>query len=955
MSAADISSDEIHSLNVIPPSGDVTLMFTDIEGSTKSWDKYQDTFRLALNVHNTLMREAIRAHGGFEVKTIGDSFMVAFADPVHAVNCALDMQRHIERGDFESVGGMRVRIGLHCGGLEPYGGDYFGPVVNHAARIESSAHGGQVVVSEGVAAVVAAADPGGVNVRDAGLHGLKDLGAPIRLFLITAEDLPQRDYPRLRTLDPTAHNFPAQLTSFVGRERETVALLELLRSQKRLITLTGPGGTGKTRLSMQVAAEAIQDYRDGVWLVELASVTDAREVPSAIALALKIALAPEKPIPEQVFDYLKEKKCLLVVDNFEQVIDAAACISTLLKRCPHVVCLVTSQHLLQISGEVEYPLAPLSLPPPNVTLEEAFHNPSVQLFVERAQAARAQFALSEETLPAVVEICRQLDGSPLALELTAALVRGMTPLQILPRLKDRFKLLASSRRDLDPRQRSLRGALDWSYELLTEEERSLFAEVSVFVGGFRMEDLEAISDAPDALFLAFALRDKSLLKADEAGDDTRYRMLESIRLYAAEKLRESGRSDQLNERHALRYLEIAKELGDQLHSSGEAMQRMTVEIDNLRVGMDWAIEQEDTEQIAAYGRPLARFFLARGLHDESDRRLALGEAVCRAKSDTSSLAQILLHRGNICEHRSEVDRAKQFWTESLAIYQSLEDRPRMVALLGNLGNIAWRVSDYSSARQRWEEALELTRNTGQLRYEAMLESNLGIIASEQGRFQEAVQYLDHSLSIHKQMGYQLGVAYAIFHYAGVLYFQSDFAGALKMLEESRALFEKVEYQPGIVLVSVTTGQALIEVGNVDAADTLVSEALIAASQAGDKRCEMLALDVQSLIVSARNRQSEAKDLLRKSARIALDLKDHKHLATVMWHYGKLLVLDGELEDAIQFLNAAYREYKDKNLHGVAAIEADLLKLYDSTSGETGELPNEQISDAEHLYARLIQD
>ena len=669
----------------VAPAGDVTLMFTDIEGSTRAWQTYGDRFHAALLRHNALIRQAISAHRGYEVKTIGDAFMAAFARPLDGALCALKIQHSIEAEPFEEVGGMRVRIGLHAGTIEPIGGDYFGNAVNRAAHIENAGRGGMILLSEEMAQRIKNALPEGASLIDQGMHRLKDLSDLQNLFQLTHRDLPQRSYPALRTLAPSAHNFPAQLTSFVGREREIRELTGLLNDpDQRLITITGPGGTGKTRLSLQVAAECVPQYDQGVWLVELANVMRAQDVPAAVALALEIPLNQEGDVRAQTLAYLRERRCLLALDNFEQVIDAARFVSELLKTCPRVTVLISSRELLQIAGEQEYLLAPLELPTASVNLKTWTQYASLRLFVERCQSARPNFTVTESNVEDISEICRRLEGLPLAVELTSALTRGMTPQQIMPRLKNRLHLLASARRDLDPRQRSMRGAFDWSYDLLSEDERALFAELAVFAGSFSLEAAEAVCATPGVFTLIYALRDKSLLRsvnADYSRDDgakgdladnsediseedseanpeggARFAMLETLREYANEKRAASGESG-LNARHAGYYLNLAQQWSEKLEGSGDAMraqQRFQTDIDNMRAGMDWAAHQADSELVTAYGRALARFFLARGLYSEGNQRLATAEEACRRGGSLGALALILLQRGRIAFRQSHM-------------------------------------------------------------------------------------------------------------------------------------------------------------------------------------------------------------------------------------------------------------------------------------------------------------
>jgi len=880
-----------------PPVGDITLMFTDIEGSTRGWDTYRNAYQGALDRHNELMRRAIALHDGFEVKTVGDSFMVAFSSASQAARCALEMQVRIEAETFGEIGSLRIRIGLHSGCLQPIRGDYFGPIVNHAARIENAAHGGQIVMSEETADLIRAEMPPDASLSDEGLHRLKDLGAPIRLFLLSSSDLPQREYPPLRTLNMTPHNFPAQVTSFVGREREQRELSKLIVNQKaRLVTLTGPGGTGKTRLSMQVAAEAVQEFKDGIWLVELASLTDAREVPAALSLALKIPIVGETSIPAQVFEYLAEKTALLVIDNFEQVVDAARFIGDLLKNCRGISCMVTSQHLLQIAGEVEYPLSPLDVPAAGACLEECFANPTVQLFAERAQTARPAFTLSDENVSDVVEICRRLEGLPLAIELTAALVRALTPAQILPRLKDRYKLLASSRRDLDPRQHSLRGALDWSYELLNEEERIFFAEISVFSGGFCLEDAETICADCDAMLMSFALRDKSLLKTEEANEEARYLFLETLRGYAAEKLEQTGSADVIRERHALHFLERAKQWNAELNSSGAAMLRMIRDIDNLRAGMDWSIAQSKHEIVAAFGVAMGRFFLNRGLYDEGERRLASADHSARCIDDVRQLAQILLLRGRIAVQSGRHTDSWEFYKDSYTISDQLGDRTRMVMLLINMGGVSFKESDLPAADEYWTRGLELTRLAGQTNYEATLLSNLSMVAWKRGDHVSALAYIEDGLDIQRREKNRRSLAYTLLNYSEMLNDRGESTKALEQLQEARSICEEIGDRYGHTRAVIESGLCLIECGTdfADEANSTLNEGIRLSREIQDIEGEQEAAAGLAKLLYRRGERQKALDIFVATADSAMTCRNPLQMMRLVRLFAEFCQRDGHV-------------------------------------------------------------
>ena len=936
--------------NLKMPSGDVTLMFTDIEGSTKKWDQYQESFRSALGIHNRLVRQAIALHEGYEVKTIGDSFMVAFATPISAALCALEIQRLLEGTEFEEVEGLRVRIGLHTSDLTPTANDYFGPPVNHAARIEAAGHGGQIVLSEQTYERIYEDLPEGASLVDRGLHGLKDLSEPIRLFTLYHLDLPERKYPALRTMETLPHNFPNQVTSFVGREREIAELHRLITLKKtRLVTLTGPGGTGKTRLATRVGAECIDAFPDGVWMIDLVNVASAREVPTAVSLALDMKLTNDADVRGQIVAHLREKKALLLFDNFEHVIEASRFLTGLIKDCRDICCLVTSQHLLSISGEHEFPLSPLELPPDDVSLEDCMKYAGVRLFVERATAARPNFNLDENSLPAIVEICKRLEGLPLSVELTAALCRGLTPQQILPRLKDRFKLLASSRRDLDDRQRSLRGALDWSYDLLSDSEKSLYSDLSVFVGGFSVEAVEAVCPAPDTLDSVFSLRDKSLVRATELDDEIRYSMLESIREYAREKRTEFAEdethsgdfSEEIENRHAAFYLHLAQLHSPKLLNAGpeveQARKILELELANMRAGMHQYVEQNQKESIIGYGKELSRFLQIRGLYSECEEILNLAENIAREVGDKKSLAMLLNRHGLMAWQRSDYHQAIPLFEESYLLGKELGDKNRMIMTSINLGNIAWGQSRFNDAERIWTEALDLSVESGQLANQSMLLGSLGIIATRRGDFESAANYYDKSCLLSHEAGFTEGLADTLLNYSELLNRMQRFPEALVKLGEARNLYRSLGKEYGLLHVDIMESMVFLEQDKISEAEKQLEKALTQSRKFGMLRTEMYAALGLARVKVKRGEIDAAKEFFRLSFHLAEKVGDRRHMADVITYAGQMHKLQGNLDSANSmqlFADSEYRAMGLKNDLFTQETQKNLSEMIESARNFT---------------------
>ncbi len=604
------------------PSGTVTFLFTDIEGSTKLLAALgTDRYHQVLEVHTQVLRSAFAP--GHEVRVEGDALFMVFATASTAIAAAAAAQRTLATTAFPHQAVVRVRMGMHTGSGTPAsraaGADYVGIDVHRAARIAAVAHGGQVLIS-GATAMLGGDDlPEGTGLRDLGEHRLKDLAQPERIHQLVIAGCAS-DFPPLRSLDATPNNLPTQLTTFIGREREIADGLALL-GRTRLLTLTGPGGTGKTRLSLQLAAEAAGDFRDGAFWVALAPISDPELVPSTIAHALGIQVGGQERPLDRVEEHLRGKQLLLVLDNFEQILPAATVVGSLLETATDLKVLTSSRAPLRISGEQEYPIPPLDLPDPDrlPSLEVLTQSDAVRLFVERARAVKPDFVVTAENAGPIAEICYRLDGLPLALELAAARVKLLSPQAILPRLRHGLDLLASSAPDRTDRQRTLRGAIGWSYDLLDPGMQRLFRRCAVFVGGAALEQLEAIC-GPEAeigravLDGVSELFDHSLIRQVESNGEPRFRMLVTIREFALEALAASEEAPLIHGRHAARYLQLAKEAAPHLQGKDVRgwLDRLELEHDNLRAALECDIDSGRTEDAARLVAALWRFWQMRG-------------------------------------------------------------------------------------------------------------------------------------------------------------------------------------------------------------------------------------------------------------------------------------------------------------------------------------------------------
>ena len=586
------------------PTGVVTSLFTDIEDNTRLWEQEPERMRQALAHHDALSRWSVESNRGTVVKVTGDGMHAVFDDPLDGLNAAIALQQALADPARTNDVPLHVRCGLHVGVVERRDGDFFGTPVNRAARIMNAAHGLQVLISQAVAILVADRLPSDVALRDLGSVRLRDLASPERVYQVVHPQLRQ-DFPALRSLEATPNNLPQPVTSFVGRES---ALGEVKRrlTASRLVTLLGAGGLGKTRLSLQVAAAALDDYPDGVWFVELAPQSDARLVPQAVASVLGIKEEAGRPVAETLLKYVKDRELLLILDNCEHLVQACAELTRqLLQSGPRVKVLATSREPLHLAGESTYPLPALSAPDMRTanTLEALMHYEAVRLFIDRALQAKPAFRMTDQNAGAVAALCHRLDGIPLALELAAARVRVLSVEKIAERLSDRFRLLTGGDQTAVPRQQTLRACIGWSYDLLAEPERALLRRLAVFAGGWAIEAAEAVgtgadTDTSGVLDLLARLVEKSLVALDAKGE--RYLLLETVREYARERLLESGEQADARRRHAEYCLALAREA--EPFTRGGPKQKwwldlLEVEHDNLRAALTWAFERPESERV----------------------------------------------------------------------------------------------------------------------------------------------------------------------------------------------------------------------------------------------------------------------------------------------------------------------------------------------------------------------
>ena len=729
------------------PTGQVTFLFTDIEGSTRLLRELGDRFSPLLEDHQRILREAFDAGGGVEVHTAGDGFMVAFSDPRRALEAAVGAQEALASHPWPEEGRITVRMGLHTGEGTLGGDDYVGLDVHRAARIGDAGHGGQLLLSAATGALVGEILPEGVTLRDLGHHTLKDL-EPEHLFQVVVEGL-RSTFPPIRSLAGALGNLPTKLTSFVGREAEIAAVVQMLQDGARLLTLTGPGGTGKTRLALRVASDLLTEFAHGAYFVDLAHVTDPAFVVPAIADTLGVTESTQRPLLDSLVDQLGDRHLLLVLDNFEQVVEAGAAVERLIREAPQIRVLVTSREVLRREGEAEFAVPPLPVPEPGQIgdLAAITRNEAVALFLDRASDVNPAFELTADNAEAVVEICARLDGLPLAIELASSRIKLLTAQQILDRLGERLTI-ASRVAGAPDRQKTLRDAIEWSYELLDSHEQRLFQDLSVFRGGATLEAVEEAC-APGTLAVLDVLAsliDKSLVRQVETDTgESRYVMLETIREYGLDRLVESDREDDLARQHASHFLRLAEAAEPELvgPDGPRWLSRLNADHDNLRGALRWSLESGEVATGMTLAGALWRFWQQRSHFEEARGWLDRLTEHPAASDDTRARFAVFTGLGGIAYWQGDYATAERAYQEALKTARQLGDQRLIGQALTNASYMPVLArGDVAMSRRLGEEAAEVFEELGDSDEANRLRGEAGYYSMMEGDLERAREILE---------------------------------------------------------------------------------------------------------------------------------------------------------------------------------------------------------------------
>ncbi len=925
----------------------ITFLFTDIEGSTRLWEEHPAQMRLALAQHDQCLRQAIESHHGHVFKTGGDAFCAAFPLAIDAIAAALAAQQTLRQLSHSAFGSppsaqpapadtacdtaeiaedgsvhenadapngdfrLRVRMALHTGAAQRRDNDYFGRPLNRTARLLALAHGGQTLLSQTTRALVKQALPEQTTLEDMGEHQLKDL-QPEQVWQLRHPDLSE-NFPPLRSLNPLRHNLPSQLTSFIGREQEMQDVARLL-TQTRLLTLTGSGGTGKTRLALQMAASLLDRYTDGVWLVELAPLADPALVIQETAHVLNVRAASGQTLLTAVADALKAKNMLLLLDNCEHLLQAAAVLtSTLLKQCPNVRVLVSSREALSIAGEQTYRVPSLTLPPlpparrarpdfgddpapSSQRAQPAIQSEAVRLFADRAALVSPDFTLTTANGSTVARLCHRLDGIPLALELAAARVRVMAVDQIETRLDDRFRLLTGGSRAALPRQQTLRALIDWSYDLLTPQEQTMLQRLAVFADGWTLAAAEEVcalptaengavqtgakpggagqkdarGNAPDAtaailpdaetpqietwevLDLLTALVDKSLVIYKEEHGASRYRLLESVRQYALDKLAAVSMAAQISHQHRDFFLAYAEQASAQMHGplQATAMRQLQTEQENLRAALEWSLQSQSAEQGARLALALKESWHQRGFYREGADWFARLLPIVESQVGVDRLVQTLLACASCHWRTGEYAVSRALLDRAVPLARAGSDASILRGAINTLANTLYYQGEFTAARPLYVEYLALARQAADEQGISTGLNNLALVEMDAGNDSEAQALLEEALALRRRLGNQRGVANVLGSLGELAARQGDHERATLLLHEAMSLSQ--QYVDKMLYAEVIRSLAPLRAfaGDRAEANLLMAECLQIRHDTGDKWGVVVALEDTASLITA---------------------------------------------------------------------------------------------------------
>lgn len=929
------------------PTGTITFLFTDIESSTQLWEQHPEAMKSALAKHDSILREAVKSNHGHIIKTTGDGVYAVFEKAADAVNAAIDGQRELQRMIDE--GGrmnestdssfilhpsslpLKVRMGLHTGEAEMRDSDYHGQALNRAARIMSIGHGEQILISETTYQIAQERFAANVNALDLGQHHLKGLNRPEHIYQLNAPDL-RHEFPALKSLTHATNNLPTQLTSFIGRVRELAEAKSKLEGT-RLLTLIGPGGTGKTRLSVQLGSQLVPNFKEGVWLVEFAPIADPSLIMQTVASTFEIGEVPGATLKSLLHDFVREKHLLIIFDNCEHLVEASAkVVDELLHTAPNIKIIASSREALGINGETIYRVPSLSLPHQfEITKEAAMGFESVQLFVERASAANPKFRLTDENASSIAQICSRLDGIPLAIELSASRITVFSPEQIAKRLDDRFKLLTGGSRTALPRQQTLRALIDWSYDLLSEGERALLRRLSVFAGGWTFEAAETICSNVDVFEHLPQLVNKSLVTVNDEGDEPRYILLETIRQYARDKLLESGEGEGTRSRHFTYYLTMAETAGPELRKREHELEwviRLETEYDNIRTAVEWGLSN-DPFAAARMIYSLTQFMIVTTFTSEGHRwgTTALKQLDSLVENGQSTMDECIAHKARLLASMStmsfsmgDTKKSSMEAEEAIPLLRSIGDKWIMAVAMTFLTVASLQTGNIDVAIATSNDMQTLAEELNDPYIWGVVFAAASIIEAFVNKdFEKADIFRAKTEELMKAHGSRWSYGITMYGSGGFYIMQKQFDKAREKLNIAMQTMQEIGSRRNVIMIKSDLAHALRYEGNFDQAIPAYQETIREWQRIGHRAAIAHQLECLAFIAKALEQVERAAKLLGAAEalrqRIEIDMNpveheeykkeeadlranmDEKEFAS-LWAEGRSMTMDEAIEFAL---------------------------------------------------------
>ncbi len=895
----------------IKPSGNITFLFTDIEGSTRLSQEFPEALKDALEIHNEILNSTIESRKGFVFDISGDAFCAAFQEAADAISVAVEIQKRLSNEQWKEAV-IKIRIGIHSGFAEWNDHDYVGYItLARASRIMSAAYGGQIIISDSVYDKLKDIELSDITFQDLGERRLKDVKKPVHLYQVSAPGL-EENFPPIKTPDARPNNLPVQLTSFVGREKEMNRIRELLKINS-LVTLTGAGGAGKTRLALQIATGLIDHFESGVWFVELAAITDPELLPQALTGTFNIPENSNATFYESLSGYLKDKQILIILDNCEQIIDPCAELAEkLISNCKKLKIIATSREALKCKGEQIYIVPSLMLPDPNAEYspELLMQFESVRLFLERAQAVNHSFSLNKENAAAIAGICARLDGIPLAIELAAARTNIMTAEKIYERLDDRFSLLTGGKRTALPRQQTLKALIEWSYGLLSDKEKILLSRLSVFTGGWTIEAAEEICedkgiDANEILDLLSQLVEKSIVIYDE--ENERFRMLETIKQYAREKLKDP---EKIFSKHLNYFLKLSPDKESEFTgiNSKRWLDKINSEQSNFQSAIEWSIEAGEIEKGSKLVTAIYHFWEIRG-HYFTGRRILNRILEKSFLLSDNSKAGILNSAGILAEAQGDFQEAVKLYSGSLALFKETGNKTGEANALSNLGNVALYQGDHAVSRKYYEESLALYRVLGNKQGIADCLLYMGILENNQGNYDEAKKFCEESWNYREKEDYS-GIARTFFLQGDVNWKSGEYDLAKKHFNDSMEYQLKIGDKRGIASSYSRLGNVSFELGEYENAEKFSDESIRLHKEIGNKYGIVTALNTKGMLAMVQGEYKKADKIFKENLILRKETGDKYGIGNTLNNIGIISYYSGKYEIAKKFFDESLEIKKE---------------------------------------------